>query len=51
MEYDKDPKHILLESVNEEGLDYKRPSGRPLPPAGPTTTAKAAFAIFHRDIC
>jgi type 1 glutamine amidotransferase len=23
MEYDKDPKHILLETVNEEGLDYR----------------------------
>ena len=23
MEYDKDPKHIFLETVNEEGLDYR----------------------------
>ncbi len=23
MEYDKDPKHLLLETVNEEGLDYR----------------------------
>jgi type 1 glutamine amidotransferase len=24
MEYDKDPKHLLLETVNEEGLDYRK---------------------------
>jgi type 1 glutamine amidotransferase len=24
MEYDKDPKHIFLETVNEEGLDYRK---------------------------
>ncbi len=24
MEYDKDPKHVFLETVNEEGLTYQR---------------------------
>ncbi len=37
MEYDKDPKHVFLESVNEEGLDYRKQGA----------TAKAGWAYDY----
>jgi len=43
MEYDKDPKHLLLESVNEEGLDYRD--------LGPTAAAGWAYDYGKGRVC
>jgi hypothetical protein len=43
MEYDKDPKNIFLETVNEEGLDYRK--------MGPTAPGGWAFDYGKGRVC
>ena len=43
MEYDKDPGHIFLETVNEEGLDYRE--------MGPTAPGGWAYDYSEGRIC
>jgi hypothetical protein len=43
MEYDKDPKHIFLETVNEEGLDYRK--------MGPTAPGGWAYDYGKGRVC
>jgi hypothetical protein len=50
MTYDKDPKHLFLQTVNEEGLNYRN-QGRPHPADGPTTMARAVFVTCRPAIC